>query len=626
MSEAHRNHLAAVQQQALVRRKVLTTLVLSDLPQAEPALALYPAWRSHVNRQHVRDLAAQGSLLWAATSGGVVRWQLDGPRVKYSHYASEHGLPGNAFERIAVDGKGYPWVGGHRVGLSYFDGMHWQILDNRILPSSDILCLDVDTEGYVWAGTAAGLGHLDWSGKQAWWHSFDLSTSPLPSPEIHALAVDRARGLWLGTMWGLYGYSFEADAWQHLTQRDGLPDNVISCLRFAPDGALWVGTVRGASILREGQMQPVPGISGAVRAIAFEPDTGTAWLVAGEHLWHGCDGAWMPIAEALLPIQPGRAEVVAVGGAGRVWAGFQTGLVQSVPEMWRALSAPQPGEMLASGIHALALDAQDHVWAGSAAGLWIYDHGAWRCCRPDNEIEFSLESITQIVASPKGEVWVGSWSSSEYGGLRRFVGTIEFPIRVDTPASIDALTADAQGNLWAASGEDVWHFDGETWQIVTALPASGMVAQVLFVTEGGVLWLGTQAGLYRYADGVWSEWLSEIEVNALAQTADGVLWVGTSEGLWQLHNESAINLWEQSAALPSQEIMALATAPEGGLWIGTMAGLALFDGEALAIWNTGNSGLTHNHILALAAARQGVWIGTGNGVSWFNIHQPEATQ
>lgn len=627
MSETTNNRLVTAKQKALACRRLQKALILSNLPQAEKAPKLHPAWQSCVNRHQIRDLAVQDNKLWAATTGGVIRWQVNGSKIKYTHYTSEHGLPGNASEHIIVDGAGHPWVAGRRTGLSYYDGSFWRILEDQMLPTADILSLSVDTDGTLWVGTTMGLGSIHWHGEKEQWRSFDLSHAPLPLPEVRALALDDQRGvLWLGTMWGLYGYSFKMNSWQHLTQRDGLRDSSISCLHTASNGTLWIGTISGLNILQQGRIKVVPAITELVKSIALDPITESMWLVAGENLWLGSNGEWKPVgieACSLIEIGTSQAEVVATDGKGSVWAGFQDSLVQCKPKK-RLLSVPKHGELAASGIQALTIDSQGRVWVGSIAGLWIYENEHWRCCRLGSEVEFPLESIAQIVPLSKDEVWVNSWSSGENGGLRRFVGATEVPILNQAPASIDVLTSDVNDNLWAISGDKVWFFNGTSWVVITTLPDPILLAQTLLATEQGTLYLGEQFGLHRHENGTWTECLPQIEVNTLVQTYANVLWIGTTDGLHMITDEGNLSLSDQTTDLPAQEITALAVSPEIGLWIGTTQGLALLTDDEIKVWNTRNSGLTHNHILALAASEDGVWIGTVNGVSWFDWSHKES--
>lgn len=82
------------------------------------SLVLHPQWTSYTNADLVADLLPVGDDLWAATSGGVLHWNLaDGTCMKY---ISEHGLASNRVLAIAVDGDVALWFGTWWGGVSRF--------------------------------------------------------------------------------------------------------------------------------------------------------------------------------------------------------------------------------------------------------------------------------------------------------------------------------------------------------------------------------------------------------------------------------------------------------------------------------------------------------------------------
>jgi hypothetical protein len=90
---------------------------------------LHPQWTSYTQANFANDLLRMEDDLWAATDGGVLRWDLaEGTCVKYT---PEHGLASNFVSAIAVDGEGVLWFGTYYHGVSRFDGQAW----TRSVPS-----------------------------------------------------------------------------------------------------------------------------------------------------------------------------------------------------------------------------------------------------------------------------------------------------------------------------------------------------------------------------------------------------------------------------------------------------------------------------------------------------------
>jgi ligand-binding sensor domain-containing protein len=640
MKEKSNGPLTVARQRALSMR-LQKALAVRHLPQEEPVPPLYPGWTSFLSHEHVNDLAACDDELWAATRGGVVRWRWEGEALFYTRYASEHGLPGSRFERIALDRHGRPWVGGRAVGLSYLDGTRWCTLTaQQGLPCADVLCLTAAPDGELWVGTASGIGRVSLPGDAPRWRPFDLSGADLPAGEVKALAVEPGGALWLGTCWGLYRHEPDGSSWRRYTVADGLADSVISHLLLDPDGQLWVGTVEGLCAFDGERFAPVPPVGGAVWRMAVEPESGALWVVAAGKVWRGHEGEWSPVAASPAWGEKAQGRAVAVNARGQAWVGFDRGLVQQAPE-YRVLAVPPDTQLLDDGVNALALDERGRVWAGTAcrepgrmvyrehgrtaSGLWILAENAWRRLRPGNELGTPLAGVESIAVSPTGEVWVGSWLEDEMGGLRCFTDGVETSVaRENTPACVDAMTFGTDGRLWVAAQGLIWVFDGKAWSQVAACPDPGALVQALQVDAAGRLWCGSTGGLDCYEDGAWRSWVAGDEVNALVEDAAGRLWVGTLRGLCCVE-EGQVRGFEGD--LPAEEVLALAVSQGGELWVGTSGGLARLREGELDMWRVGDSGLVDGCVRALVVDDDGmVWVGTGNGVSCFDVQRGEVSK
>lgn len=100
-------------------------------------------------------------------------------------------------------------------------------------------------------------------------------------------------------------------------------------------------------------------------------------------------------------------------------------------------------------------------------------------------------------------------------------------------------------------------------------------------TRDGVLWVGTYAGLYRYAgtefeptalnDGVRN-------VNCLYVDTEGRLWIGTNDtGLVLMVNETVTNVLDESTRLASNSVRSIVQGADGLYYIGTTAELQILN-------------------------------------------------
>jgi ligand-binding sensor domain-containing protein len=126
-----------------MRKRTLTLLVVSvglllplsvavqrlaGIPLTVTAVAarsVIPAdgeWIAHTNGNEINGLAVEGDNIWAATQGGVVRWdRTDGTYVKYT---TSDGLADNLVNGAAIDSEGHRWFGTWG-GVCEYDGSSW---------------------------------------------------------------------------------------------------------------------------------------------------------------------------------------------------------------------------------------------------------------------------------------------------------------------------------------------------------------------------------------------------------------------------------------------------------------------------------------------------------------------
>ncbi|MCC6369224.1 MAG: response regulator [Bryobacterales bacterium] len=105
--------------------------------------------------------------------------------------------------------------------------------------------------------------------------------------------------------------------------------------------------------------------------------------------------------------------------------------------------------------------------------------------------------------------------------------------------------------------------------------------------------------------------LGNLAVNCIEQDRAGYLWVGTQAGLYR-YDGFRFRQVGRLGELPSLDIQALAAARDGSVWIGTMKGLAIAKGDQVAAVGSktqlrieGNSALAadvHGHLFAATTA------------------------
>lgn len=231
-------------------------------------------------------------------------------------------------------------------------------------------------------------------------------------------------------------------------------------------------------------------------------------------------------------------------------------------------------------------------------------------------------TVNAMVQTRDGYLWVGT-----SGGLARFDGVrfrtfgLQDGLR---SVRISTLLEDRKGELWVgATGGGVSRWDKGRFVALTGAGEPGAADVIAMAAEpDGTLWIGTDRGLLRWRDGVFSrigpaEGLPEKQIRALCLDSKGTLWVSVLlEGFFQGTNGRFVPV--AGAPPKSRGIYSLIEDREGSIWAGSTDGSLgqLRDGSWKHYSRT--NGLPNSSIEALAQGVDNViWAGSRNQGLYF---------
>jgi EAL domain-containing protein (putative c-di-GMP-specific phosphodiesterase class I)/signal transduction histidine kinase/ligand-binding sensor domain-containing protein/ActR/RegA family two-component response regulator len=298
--------------------------------------------------------------LWVGTTGeGIAR--LCGDR--FEMLGPEHGLPDAPVEQLLQDSEGGIWAaGGGLARLS--EGAALPVTVHQGLPASPVLPILQDRRGTLWIGTFSG-GLVRWAEDRA---RVLTRKDGLASDVVLSLARGRGDDLWVGTRDALHLLQGERVVRRYgLAQ--GLPSSTATALLH--DGTrLWIGTVDGLAVLRDGaaRANAVPGGSFGANVVAlFRDSRGVLWVgTDGAGLFHVRNGVVAPApfaarlpATAVFSIHETRPGVLwfATGRGLARWDGKRLGVVSARHGL--------PDDNLMS----LLEDGAGNLWAGTNRGV-----------------------------------------------------------------------------------------------------------------------------------------------------------------------------------------------------------------------------------------------------------------
>lgn len=354
---------------------------------------------------------------------------------------------------------------------------------------------------------------------------------------INSISQTRDGFLWIGSVEGLF--RFDGVSFEPIGLADAEPAQrlVVSSLRAARSGELWVGLARGrgVAVLREGRLLDarMPHPSREVNDIE-EDDQGGIWIARGGRSTLGLArfhaGAWREFGpDDGLPAQP--VWDLHLARDGSMWVALSQALAVLRPGQTRFTVTQDRLEPRAS----LSEDAQGRLWISDAQGT----RRLAAADRQDAVIPHpGPVGGTRLLFDRQGDLWTTTWNS----GL----------LRIRAPGQ--ALPATGAGKDRVASLDAA---DGLTSDQTRAL----------FQDREGSLWVGTELGLdqLRPASVVVEPGLPNNSPTSyrLAAARDGTVYVADAQALYAI----APGADPRRVRVNGSPAEALCAARAGGVWL-----------------------------------------------------------
>jgi len=462
-------------------------------------------WIEPLAEYEIAGLAVdRDGMVWAASNAGLFRVSSHGEVVAHPE------LEGSNIEAIAVNGIGELWAWESDRGLVKISDSGVSVEHARHLDQpTDVKTIYFDRDDGLWVGGVDSVYRLVVDRFEQW-----------PDPTgggALSFTEDREGNLWFCSYYE--GLTRLAEGkFSVFSTDDGLASEMVHSLAEDNDGAIWVGTDQGLSLIRDDRVDEIPPELkrlGDEVVLSVEIDSeGVLWIGTygdGLHRWDG---------RSLERLGPGRR-----------------------------VEAFRVRRLLSDG---------DSLWVGSYNGLFELRDGVFRgWSRADglrNDFILALERLST------GELLLGS----DGGGLHLLAGeTLTSLTTDDGLASMFVMDVfeDRNGSVWLATAGGISRYaDGE---FSNADSTDGLVGRAflqILEDDHGFLWMTSESGISRVAKNQ-----MEAVMNGRTEKVDAVHF-DHADGLL------AVKMTGTANALKAED---------GRLWFSTMNGVAVVDPGAI---------------------------------------------
>lgn len=637
-------------------------VMLLCVPQA---IAGIGQWKNYTDMKGVVGIAVRGNSLWAATRGGLFRFNLSDS--SFTTFTNSEGLTSNSLTAVAVDEMGNIWIGSSSGAIDLYDPTSGQWKRIR-----DILLSDRTKKGItgiypardsIYIASEFGVS-LFLRRRFEFRETYSKFGSFPSSIRVNGFLIANDR-LWVATPSGVASADIKnvnlsaPSSWTTYTTAQGLPANNSHALAFF-NGAIYAGTDAGLARLRQSRWEFVPALGGR-RIVHLLQRGNRLYIVAGQEVFSlSADGT----VTAIGPGLPAPATALSGDGAGNIILGVEkNGLAFLKGSTWSFKFPDGPASNL---FISLKVDTAGVLWIGTGingrgTGFSSFDPSAspdrrWTNYNVSVRPELKTNDYYRVSLTAGNNKWISSWGEGvarvDRKGMvtvfdRRNAGFVGIP---DNPnyVVIGEAASDRRGNTWmtvrsAANGnvlavyrpDSTWFFLRNGFNPAVTLLTSMTIDHhdTKWIvsedpTQQGLLYMTDGGTLTNLNDDVWNiltrdDGLSSNNITDVVVDQEGDIWVGTDLGLNIILNpRSPKGNVRRVFIAREQYINDIAIDPLGNKWVGTKEGVFVLspDGTQLlhqySVSNTDGK-LISNDVRAVAfdGPRGVVYFGTESGLS-----------
>jgi len=565
-------------------------------------------WQTVTTTNYVYDLTRSGDEIWAATSGGILRFNRQSNQLQsYDNIGALFSIEQQAIE---ADDRQQIISGGYSGVLEIFDKASGSWQHDYTLQGSPIRDL-LYTNDTLWVAAGNGLGVFVWKDSKYRFVDFFFNFNTVVQ-QVNCVSMFANR-LWIGTDQGVLSapadlsrYTInDPTLWKHFSTANGLPDNRINDLQVYKN-KLYVATEQGLASIDEeltayteegwyrnpqGQFSEVHSLTASADelylsySVHYYTFNDSARFVANQaakinamlldennKLWFALDGSGLSNKDWDKPLttdgpRSNIMRTVYKSTDGRIWISPSkytipgtTGFYVKDQNGWKNYFFwGQRWWGALKNVSCFYEDRFHNIWLGTwGGGIIVF--------RPDGRMQFfhNYEGEGNLILnSTAGEERLTVDSNAVYKGY--FIGTAEDP----TYEVIPAITEGPEGRLWVVN---YWAANDH---LLAAIPytADGFID----LDQSHWEFFGRDDGLAD-KDGLLVNITFDDWGRVILGTLNNGIIILDYNGTLSNHADDRVTHKGINENLFSNTVYSVAHDRDGIIWIGTAAGLNSYDG------------------------------------------------
>lgn len=476
--------------------------------------------------------------------------------------------------------------------------------------------------GYAVTGQLKGVGYTA--------KLYD-ATNGLPTSDANYVMGSSDGYIWIGGYSGIIRY--DGSSFERLDASGGLTSGRV--IYEDSKGRIWVGTNDNGVVMIDGSQQRKfsydDGLpSSSVRAIC-EDDHGNIFIghtsglsyIDDRLVLHNISDPRLD-NQIITRLSPDRS--------GTIYGSTKEGDIFSIDDI--EIKAVYSSDSISIGmVSTIYADPDDSgmVYIG-AEDSYVYYGLFGQKVGNMKKISVAPVDVVYWITEECGRVWVTSEKRAGY-----IDENDKFQVIENTPMddSIDMITTDYQGNLWAASSrQGVMKIVADNFEDVSY--KAGLAAEVVNATymHNNLLYVATDVGLfiidnnYRQITNELTKMLSGSRIRCVSGDNEGGIWISTftnDHGLVHLLQNGKIVQHNTDNGMPSNAIRCTVTTDDGSVLVGTNSGLAVIKDDKIINKVGEAEGMDNTVILTVCEGDNGTVYAGSDGGGIYVISGSEVT-